>query len=842
MISLLYVDDEPALLDLCRIFLEKKGELSVTTVISALDAEKLLESESFDAIISDYQMPEKDGISFLQDVRGRYPEIPFILFTGRGREEIAVRAFELGADFYLQKGGDPKAQFAELTQKIMQAIRRRKAEEALRQSEQYYRALFKYTEAATVIIEEDTTISLANDAFAQLYGSSRDIIEGKIKWTDFVAPEDLEGMVSYHHRRRSSQDDAPTVYEFRFVTSDGSIRNIFAHVGMIPGTMQSVASLLDITERKQTEQRLQESVEQYRNVVEDQTELISRFLPDGTQIFTNEAYCRYFGVKREQIIGTRFRPGILPEDRERVTEFLSTLTPELPVGSMEQRIQMPDGSIRWQRWVDRAIFDADGRLKEYQSVGRDITDMKNVEKALRESEAIYRQLEAQLPDYVLIHEGATIVFVNAEGARLVGKPQEDIIGTSVLSYAAEEYHDLITKNMWLRQQGVPVEPYEIGIIAQSGEQRQVVVRATPIRNRDPPATLTVLTDITDRKKAEGALLASEAKYRTIIEHIQDLVYQTDLEGNLTMINPSGARLTGYASPEEMIGSNIARDLYADPKEREKFLAVLEEKGTVTDYPVILRDRNGVIHYVTASSHIYYNTEGEALGVEGILHDVTGRIQAEDALRQANQKLCLLSDITRHDISNHLTVLRGYLELLGDLPDQASKAYVKNALAAAGRISSMIRFAREYEEIGVEVPAWQEIRELVRRAGTEAPPGQVILENDIPAGTEIFADPLIVRVFYNLIDNAVRYGRTITTIRFSAEHRGDDLIILCEDDGVGVPAPDKERIFERGFGQTNGLGLALSREILSITGLDIRETGGPDKGARFEITVPDGAYR
>ena len=234
-------------------------------------------------------------------------------------------------------------------------------------------------------------------------------------------------------------------------------------------------------------------------------------------------------------------------------ELLSTLTPELPVGSMEQRIQMPDGSIRWQRWVDRAIFHADGRLKEYQSVGRDITDMKNVEKALRESEAIYRQLEAQLPDYVLIHEGDTIVFVNAEGARLMGKPQEDIIGTSVLSYAAEEYHDLITKNMWLRQQGVPVEPYEIGIIAPSGEQRRVVVRATPIRNRDTPATLTVLTDITDRKRAEEALLASEAKYRTIIENMQDLVYQTDLEGNLTMISPSGARLTGYASPEEVIG-------------------------------------------------------------------------------------------------------------------------------------------------------------------------------------------------------------------------------------------------------------------------------------------------
>jgi PAS domain S-box-containing protein len=1252
MIFLLYVDDEPALLDLCKIFLEKTGEFSVTTRSSAVEAEGILAAEQFDAIICDYQMPEKDGLAFLQDVRSSHPEIPFILFTGRGREEIAVRAFELGADFYLQKGGDPRAQFAELTQKIRQAIRRRKAEEAARgrerqfnamaanipgvvyryyvnpdgttgfdyisersrhilglendpgtffdqvlggiipsdrerflnsnlhairtktiweyegwfitpqgkkvwvsavsspvmekdrlvfdgvifdntarkqaeedleQSEAYYRALFKYTESATIIIEEDTTISLANDAFAQLYGTPREAIEGKVKWTHFVAPGDLKGMVDYHHRRRKNPADAPTIYEFGFITADGRTRDMLAHVGMIPGTMQSVASLLDITDRKsaqegliraqkdwetifqatgspavilspdhkvvaannavlkktgkslediigrpcfeifhgkesagpqadcpfekmlksceheiqememeifggvylvsctpvfnesggleriihiatditglkraqeelrrkndelqasyeqiaatdeeirgqfdmlaaseraireseikfrsivesvplgmhfyelvpdgrlvltganpaadailgishapligktieeafpplagtgipdryravarsgvswstdqvsynddtvsgafsvwafptlpgtmvaafhditkikQTEQRLQESLERYRNVVEDQTEFISRFLPDGTHIFVNEAYCRYFGMKREEIIGTRFRPQIAPADRERVAQFLASLTEENPVGSIEQQIIMPDGSIRWQRWSDRAVFNAEGRVKEFQSVGRDITEMKIVEKALQESEAIYLQLEAQLPDYVLIHEGEKIVFVNAEGARLMGKPQEEIIGTSVLSYAAEEYHDLVRKNMALRQQGVPVEPYEIGIIAPSGEQRFVEVRATPVLNRKIPAILTVLTDITDRKRVEEALIESEAKYRAIIENMQDLVYQTDLNGNLTMISPSGAKLAGYASPEEVIGHNIASELYADPKEREQFMAVLNKQGWVSDYPLVLKDHNEKIHYVTASSHIYYNKQGEALGVEGILHDVTDRKIGEEALRQANRKLYLLSGITRHDINNQLTVLSGFLDLLKDRHlDPTSHDYINNAVAAAERISSMIQFTREYEEIGVQAPVWQELRKLVTSAASGAPLGQIVLKNDLPAGIEILADPLIIRVFYNLMDNAARYGVKITTIRFSAQQTGDDLFIICEDDGIGIPAEHKEQIFERGFGQTNGLGLALSREILAISGSSISEEGEPGKGARFVIRVP-----
>jgi len=107
---------------------------------------------------------------------------------------------------------------------------------------------------------------------------------------------------------------------------------------------------------------------------------------------------------------------------------------------------------------------------------------------------------------------------------------------------------------------------------------------------------------------------------------------------------------------------------------------------------------------------------------------------------------------------------------------------------------------------------------------------------------VFADPLVVKVFYNLMDNAVRYGGKITTIRFSVEEPGDVHLIVCEDDGNGVPAEEKEKIFERGFGKNTGLGLALSQEILSITGITIRETGEPGKGARFEMTVPKGAWR
>jgi signal transduction histidine kinase len=155
---------------------------------------------------------------------------------------------------------------------------------------------------------------------------------------------------------------------------------------------------------------------------------------------------------------------------------------------------------------------------------------------------------------------------------------------------------------------------------------------------------------------------------------------------------------------------------------------------------------------------------------------------------------------------------------------------------------MIRFTKEYEEIGVHAPTWQDCRTLVDTAAKQAPLGKVVVKNDLPAGMEAFADPLVVKVFYNLMDNAARYGGKITTIRFFALESGDNNIIVCEDDGDGIPVEEKEKIFERGFGKNTGLGLFLSREILDITGITITETGEPGKGARFEITVSKGAWR
>ena len=162
MTKILYVDDEPMLLELGKLFLERTGQCYVDTVSSAPQALNQLDSEPYDAIISDYEMPGMNGIEFLKTVRTSGNQLPFILFTGRGREEVVIQALNEGADFYLQKGGDPKPQFTELYHKIRQAVQQRHAEESLRQAHeslQHQTDILKILN--TVITETHKTESLS---------------------------------------------------------------------------------------------------------------------------------------------------------------------------------------------------------------------------------------------------------------------------------------------------------------------------------------------------------------------------------------------------------------------------------------------------------------------------------------------------------------------------------------------------------------------------------------------------------------------------------------------------------------------------------------------------------
>jgi len=233
-----------------------------------------------------------------------------------------------------------------------------------------------------------------------------------------------------------------------------------------------------------------------------------------------------------------------------------------------------------------------------------------------------------------------------------------------------------------------------------------------------------------------------------------------------------------------------------------------------------------------------------MAVTVISTEITDRRHAEEALKQANTKLNLLSGITRHDIRNQLVILRGFLEIskasLGDAAKMSG--YILREEQAAKAIEHQIDFTKQYQDLGVKAPIWQEVEATITKTFVALPVQDIRITVEL--GTlEVYADPLFEKVFYNLIDNALKYGGTsLTAIRIFYQEDSDGLKLFCEDDGAGIAEEDKARLFEKGFGRNTGLGLFLSREILGITGMTITELGEPGKGARFEIRVPKGAYR
>jgi len=330
----------------------------------------------------------------------------------------------------------------------------------------------------------------------------------------------------------------------------------------------------------------------------------------------------------------------------------------------------------------------------------------------------------------------------------------------------------------------------------------------------------------------------------------DFIVVYGADNRILYVNPAFAGAMGSAA-EEMAGTPLLSyiaEAFRDTMAAN--MAALLETSEPPFYETRLLAGNGLVRSVIVKGRpvLYDNRPAGLL----FLIDITERKVLEDLLtaraeelfeistayQLANKKLNLLSSITRHDINNQLTALKLYLSVLETEQSDATLAdYCRKAQTAADQIGAMIRFTRDYEEIGITAPVWHDCRAIVDEAAREATPGPVAIHNDLPPGTEIFADPLVVKVFYNLIDNAVRYGQKITAIQFYLREDDGKVVIVCEDNGVGVPVDEKERIFEPGFGKNTGLGLALSREILDITGITIEETGTPGTGARFEMTVP-----
>ncbi|HWS22500.1 MAG TPA: PAS domain S-box protein, partial [Methanoregula sp.] len=683
-------------------------------------------------------------------------------------------ALNSGADFYLQKGGDPKAQFAELAHKIKQAIGIRRAQKTMQD-------LVQGAPIPEFVIDASHRVIFWNRALEEYSGiMASDIIGTMDHWkafypnprpclADLIVDGNIDGIARWYAGKQAKS----LVMTDNFVATDyfpamkGGTWLFFTAAplrdpsGTITGAIETLQDVTSI-HKKEAELRaayeqaktsetalniqnknLEASEQRYRNVVEDQTEFISRFLPDGTHVFVNEAYCRYFNKSRDEIIGKKFIPRVLAEDQALVREHFASLTQERPTAIVTHRIILVDGQVRWQRWSDRAIFDENGVLTEYQSVGRDVTDQKQAEEALRTSETSLASIFRAAPVGIGLVSDRVLIRVNDRICEMTGYLQDELVGkNSRILYPDDEEYEYVgtVKYAMIEQRGTGT--VETRWMRKDGIIRDILLSSTPL---DPSVisagVMFTALDITDRKTAETRLRAA---YQQL----------TDTE-------------------EELRGK----------------------------------------------------------------YDELSR--AEETLKEANRKLTLLSSITRHDILNKVSVLLGNLEHAKTVSqDPAMAGYIAKLESAAMAIKEQIEFTRVYQDLGSHEPQWHKLDQVIFRL--QVPPS-LTLHKNLPH-VEIFADPIFNKIFYNFLDNAIRHGQKVSSITVSTREGPQGLVISWEDDGIGIPAHEKEKIFSKEYGKHTGLGLFLAAEICSVTGIILQETGEPGKGARFEMLVPPGSYR
>jgi PAS domain S-box-containing protein len=1011
MISILYVDDEQDLLEIAKTFLERSGEFSVQISTSAKEVLDSPAIQSCDVIISDYLMPGMDGITFLKRVRERNNNIPFILFTGRGNEDIAIETINAGADFYLRKGGDPEARFTELSNRIRQAVSKRQELAANRYNQQKFQEFTEILPQMIVELDPDLQVTYANHRTLILFGiNEKDLVRG-VSALSFIDPSQHAKVQDNISRLMQGIGVEPQGYTA--MRRDGSTFpvTITAFPVFRDKTLIGFHGIIeDDSAWEKMDEGLKESERKFRAIFENSPYPIAiNSMPDGKFVAVNQAFLNSSGYSEAEVLGkSPLELRLLSiVDFGKLTAHLilsgrlenvpMTLTGKggrgvhvqfstIPVTINNRPVIMTmTAEVTKLRRIEEELLqkneDLNAAFEELTSTEEELranyNELSKKEQALQESEVKFRTLvEHALEGILILDTSGTLLFANQAAGNLIEADNfQDFIGVkNVLEFIAPESQPDVLKDFNSVAQGTDGYLARYKVITTKGREGWVESMGKSIRFSGVPAILISLRDITERQTAESVLRSSEEKFRALVEHSLDGILITDFSGNLLFANRAAGLIVDVVDYEALVGkknvleyvdagsrADVIRDFgrvaqgidaylvhykliteqkrevwvecigkkipfrqsgamlisMRDITERRRAEEALNESrqmlaeamdlanlvkweydaksemftfddrfyaqyGTTPEYEggyqmsvenytqkfVHPEDRLVVIeevekalksadpHYVSHREHriirrdgevrhiivrigITKDAEGRTVKTHGANQDITERKRAEDALRMANRQLTLLTGITRHDIINKVTIILGYLRLTEKkFSDPGLHEYLKKMESTMENIQSQIEFTRVYQNLGTLDPQWIDLDTVM--------PREYLTENiNLDArvkGVFVFADPMLEKVFFNLFDNSVRHGQRVTEIVVSYHQESGDLVIVWEDNGIGISADEKERVFERGFGKNTGLGMFLVREILSLTGIRITETGEPGKGARFEITVPKGTYR
>ncbi len=764
-----------------------------------------------------------------------------------------------------------------------------KANQALTDTRDYLDKIINSIGDPIHVKDRQHRVILVNDAACKLFGRSREEILGRTAYELFPSQENAD--ISWQKDEEVFTTGEENVNEEANTYAPGVIYTVLVKKTLYmdkSGNKFLVGVTRDITDRKRAEEALRESEERYRQLSEDMPVFVSAFLPDGTVTYLNKTLAAWEDLAPAEMIGRNFYEFLSPDDQEKVRSILGALTPQQPIETHEQRYLRRDGRVVYHEWTNRAFFDVVGQPTRYQAVGLDITSRKQAEEALQESEIKYSLLINNANDSIIVAQDGLLKFVNPKTLSLLGVySEQELIDRPFPQFIHPDDRSMVVENYRRRIANAAAPPrYAFRVVTPEGIVKWVEINATLIEWQGKPATLNLLTDITDRKKAEEALLGSEQRLMDIIDFLPDATFVIDRGGKVVAWNRAIEAMTGILT-KDMIGKGdyeyalpfygsrqpilIDLILKAD-REIESKYDHIEKKGRVLNGEAYMPNMRGGSVYLMGSAAVLYDSAGNVFGAIESIRDITEQKQAEDLLIEAKEaaeaaarsKSDFLANMS-HEIRTPLNAVLGLTGLLlnTDLNAQ-ERDYVETVRSSGNTLLSVINEILDFSKIEggkMELECLPfHLHEciavavdLVKAAADQK--GLVMkygLDEAIPAYFK--GDVTRLRqVLVNLLSNAVKFTHAGTIEIYvtakpiqTTNSRLYELHFSISDTGIGIPDEKLDRLFQsfsqvdstttRKYGGT-GLGLAISRRLVELMGGEIWVVSRPKLGSTFHFTIP-----
>ena len=756
---------------------------------------------------------------------------------------------------------------------------RKLVEAALRESEEKFRKAFQTnTGAITISRLADGMYVSINDAFTKLTGYTEADVAGKtsLDLNIWENPTDRARLVE-GLRRDGKVDNFDAIFRKK----DGNtIRGIMSASVLDLNDIPHVLTItIDITDRMLMEEALRRSEKKYRELVDNANSIILRMDDVGNVTFFNEFAQTFFGYREDEIVGKNVVGTIVPRTEstgrnlKKMIEHIG-MNPDQYINNINENTKS-NGERVWIAWTNKPRYDEHGKVKEIVCIGNDITERKQAQDSLRESQQQLADIINFLPDATIVidHEGKVIAW-NKAIEQMTRIPAADMLGKGDYEYALPFYGKRrpILIDLVLNPQEEAEAKYvstersgnflygEAYMPALKGGEVYLSGKASALLDSTGNiiGAIESIRDITDRRKAEE-------KYKGIFENAVMGIFQASSKGKIISANPACARILGYESPEELIDTT-PRQLFVNLQDYENLVHIINEHGTIQGQEVQFLRKDGHVVWVYVSGRTVHDGTGKLLYYEGTIQDITDRMRLESQLRQAQKMEAIgtLAGGIAHDFNNMLAAIMGFTEMIQyQTKDRTIAPYLEQILKACNRsrdlVKQILTFSRQREQEKRPLSVTPIVKEAMKLLRSSIPTTINIRQQYNAVHDTVLADPTqIHQVMMNLCTNAayaMRGQEGILTVILSQRNissydqvyhpelrKGTYLQITVRDTGEGIDPSIKDRIFDPFFttkelGDGTGLGLSVVYGIVKDCGGAISVDSGPGKGTAFTIHLP-----